>query len=273
MSDLSGPKPDNNSGESNSSFELKSDAGIAHQIQESIHTLFERFVSADGLTLDHKALLASAEYACYEQETQQLADFNPVMLEPREERLAFWVNIYNAAVLTMAGDRGEVPVNEARNDEAKELFQRSICTVGGQDYSLNDIEYGILRGNARQPNRAWRHWRYWDPRLRAAVRPSEPRVCFALIRPSRSWPALRFFDASQIEGQLYQAATGFIRNGGVVVDRESNSLSLAHIFRDYSADFGGGQGVIRFVADHLETDDAAAVRSRAGRLKIKYHEP
>jgi len=267
MSSPTGPEPDNDSGERSKSEEVKPEAGFAGAIQGSIQGLLDRFVSSDGLAVDYDAFLTSGEYRSYELESRQLTDFNPLSLELREERLAFWINLYNMFVLQAVGTldgTGSV-------QEVKGFHERKVCNIGGRYYSLNDIEYGILRGNARQPNRAWRRWRNWDVRLRAAMRPPEPCVCFALTRASRSGPALRFFDASLIEGQLFQAAVGFIANGGVIIDRERNSLSLSQIFRDYSADFGGGQGVIRFIADHLESEDAAVVRSQAGRMRIKYH--
>jgi len=105
------------------------------------------------------------------------------------------------------------------------------------------------------------------------VHPPEPRVCFALTCASSSGPALRYFEASSIEGQLYQAAKDFINGGGVLIDSERNLLSLSRQFRDYSADFGGGQEVVRFIADHMQPDDAATVRSLAGRINIRYHSP
>ena len=243
------------------------DTGPAAKIQEALRPLFDRHVSDDGLTVDYDALLASEEYRTHEQASRRLAGFDPMTLELREERLAFWINLYNIAALQGFGalEAG----GEA--DSMKRLLERDSLNLGGLDYSLNDIEYGILRGNARQPNRAWRYWRIWDRRLRYAIKPPDPRVCFALTRNSGSGPALRFYDDALVEAQLYEAAAGFVSNGGVVIDREQNLLSLSLTFRDCAADFGGGQGVIRFIADHMETEDAAWVRSKAGRMKIKYH--
>lgn len=243
------------------------DAGFATTIQESIRVLFARFVSDDGLTVDYDALVASEEYRDYERECLQLPGFDPMTLEFREERLAFWINIYNMAALQVVSTLG----GRGRIEDVKTLFEKKACNLGGLDYSLNDIEFGILRGNARLANRAWRYWRTWDAHLRNTIKPPEPRVCFALTRASCSGPPIRFYEPALIEGQLYEAAVGFLRHGGAVIDHEQNILSLSQIFRDYSADFGGGQDVIRFIADHLETEDAAWLRSQAGRMKVKYH--
>ncbi|MHB9112268.1 MAG: DUF547 domain-containing protein [Thermoleophilia bacterium] len=266
MSIKSGPERDEENTETSGPLEIAPDAGSAAMLQEAIRVLFDRFVSDDGLMVDYDALLTSEEYRTYERASEQLAGFDLLTMELREKRLAFWINFYNMAVLQ------EVSALEGvSQDDLKRLFERKVYNLGGLDYSLKDIEYGILRGNARQPNRAWRYWRNWDRRLRNAIKPPEPRAHFALTRGASSGPALRFYEPALIEGQLYEAALGFVRNGGAVIDREKNLLSLSQIFRDYSADFGGGQGVIRFIADHLESEDAAWVRSQAGRMKIKYH--
>lgn len=269
MSSPSGLQPENECGERRITGKVKPEAGVAGVIQDAICALFARFVSFNGLTVGYDALLASSEYRNYELELGQLTDFNPLDLDLREDRLAFWINLYNMTVLRAVGTlEGHGSVRDVNG-----FFERKVCNLGGFDFSLSDMEYGILRGNARQPKKAWRLWRQWDKRLGMAVQPPEPRVCFVLTRASGPGPALRFFEASKIEGQLHTAATGFINNGGVIIDRERNTLNLSYLFREYSADFGGGQGVIRFIADHLEPDDAALVRSQAGRLKIKYQEP
>lgn len=261
-------EPDMSSGERKEPVEAMFDAGPAGEVQEAINGLFCRFVSSDGLIVDYKGLRASRELKEYEQTVRRLADLDPLAPEPREERLAFWINLYNMSVLQAVG----MLEGDSAVKDMKDFHERKVCNHGGRDYSLNDIEYGILRGNSRQPNRVWSRWRSWDARLKVAVQPPEPRVCFALARAPGPGPAIRFFKASQIEGQLYQAAVAFINNGGVIIDREGDTLSLSRLFRNYSADFGGGQGVIRFIADHLESDDAALVRSHAGRFRIKYHD-
>ncbi|MBI5869738.1 MAG: DUF547 domain-containing protein [Actinobacteria bacterium] len=263
----SNPERDTESIEIGAPARVTSNDGSGVFIQEVICELFDRFVSDDGMRVNYDGLLASDEFRIYEQASLELAGFDPLTLEPREERLAFWINLYNMAALQAVGSFGGVSGIDGVNG----FFERRACNLGGLDYSFNDIEYGILRGNARRPNRAWRYWRNWDRRLQAILKPPEPRVCFTLTRASRSGPALRFYDSALIEGQLYKAVLGFVSNGGVIIDREQDFLSLSQIFRDYSADFGGGQGVIRFIADHLPTEDAAWVRSRAGRMNIKFH--
>ena len=86
-------------------------------------------------------------------------------------------------------------------------------------------------------------------------------------------PASRFYREEKIEGQLHRAAVDYISKGGVLIDREREELSLAHPFRSLSRDFGGGQGVLLFILEHLEDpEDAAWIRSRAGKIKVRFRE-
>lgn len=203
--------------------------------------------------------------------SEKLKEFDPFLLEQREQRLTFWINMYNVTALRCAVPAAEnLPEAENTPGAEKNFSRRGSCNIGGATYSLDDIEYGILRNNARRPYRPWRHFRFWDRRRRLAPQPPEPRVCFALARPeTRRLP--RFFEAGALDGQLYQAAVDFLKQGGVVIDRDGQSIRLAPLLRECSADFGGDQGVIRFVAAHLEPSaDAAFFYSQAGRVDIKF---
>ncbi len=215
----------------------------ATRIQDLIRPVIESFGAAGG----RQPLTASPQYKKYLAAEEELRGFDPVLLESREQRLTFWINIYNVTAI-----------------------DRKACDIGGAIYSLDDIEYGILRSNARRPYRPWRHLRIWDRRRRLSPDPPEPRVCFALARPG-SGLSPRFYECGTMESQLHKAAVDFLSSGGVVIDPEKQTILLAPLLRDCAADFGGGQGLMSFIAAHLEsTDDAAFVYSRAGRVDIRF---
>ncbi|MHB1325578.1 MAG: DUF547 domain-containing protein [Thermoleophilia bacterium] len=234
-----------------------------------IESVYEKAVSDDGRNVDYASLGTTMEFQNYILQSRQLAGLDPATLDSREAQLAFWINLYNILAIHCV----DLPGVSSSVSEESGFFDHQACSIGGLDYSLNDIEYGILRGNARKSNRVWKQFRKWDPRVRLSLDPPEPRVCFALVRAARSSPPLRFYQAEQIEGQLHRAAVDFIGNGGVIIDRKQGTMSMSRIFRSYSRDFGGDQGVMRFIADHLESpDDAGCLRSRAGKLKVQFQE-
>ncbi len=241
----------------------------AAEIQELTRSVVSRFVSADGLAVDYGKLEGSADLKSFEAKIQRLADLDPSLFEGRGQRLSFWINLYNLLVIREVVRSGAF---KAAGLE-KEFFKRRICTIAGSALSLNDIEYGILRGNAPRSYLVWGQFYPGDKRRRLMLDPCEPRVCFALVKASRSGPPLRFFEAEGIEGQLYRAAVDFIRNGGVVINREENTITLSHIFKSRARDFGGSQGAMRFITRHMESPgDAAYICLHAGKDKTRFRD-
>jgi hypothetical protein len=242
---------------------------FAGEIQELIHAVFDKIVSGDGLTVDYASLRDSDEFQDYLVKSQQLAGFEPACLASREGQLTIWINLYNISVIQKV-ERLEI---DKQVLDPGGFFDHNACRVGGFSWSLNDIEYGVLRGNTRRPFRVWRQLRPWDARRRMSLDPPEPRVCFALAQAARSSPPLRFYSPDKVEGQLYQAAVDFISHGGVVIDRDQGTIFLSRLFRIFSPDFGGGQGVMRFIAEHLESpDDAAFILTQVGNARVKFQD-
>jgi len=137
----------------------------------------------------------------------------------RADRMAFWINAYNAVMVGAVLDRwpldsvldagrilGVIPTGSIFREKHR---------VAGADRSLDDIEHGILRG------------RFHDPRIHAAVNCA-----------SRSCPRLgsRAYTGADLDRQLDAAMTGFI------LDETRNRLrsdppGLSAIFKWYAEDF------------------------------------
>lgn len=220
-----------------------------------------------GLTVDYRGLDACDDYHAYREKSLDLARFDPAVFGSREQKLAFWINIYNMTVI----DRLIRCSIDDSVWENKSFFNHEAIQIRNHKYSLDDIEKGILRGNVRTQYRPLRKFRSWDVRNRLIVDPAHECVCFALVQGSKSSPLLHFYQAEKIEAQLYAAAAGFINGGGGVLNREAKTRSISRIFKWHTPDFGGGQGVIKFIANHFSmTEDAAFLRSPAASLKMSY---
>ncbi len=171
----------------------------------------------------------------------------------RGERLAFWINTYNALVadgITALGLRRSVW-------EAPDFFQRIRCRVGGLVFSADEIEHGVLRGNRPGPLSAAVPFPEGDPRRAWAIVPPDPRIHFALNCGARSCPPVRPYDAGQLDRQLDAATRAFV-NGEVML--EGNVLALPEIFKWFQSDFDDHPGGLDgFLAAHL--DDAAVRRA------------
>ncbi len=175
-------------------------------------------------------------------------DFDPARLHTREERLAFWINLYNALVID-----GVIAFGIKRSvREDLGFFRRTAYLVGGRRYAVDDIEHGILRANRPHfhPLLLFPQFGPDDPRLSFAMETVDPRIHCALVCASRSCPPIVAYEAEEIDRQLDLAARTFVNHGGVTAS--SNGVHLSRIFKWYEGDFGGRRGVLEFVLRYLE---------------------
>jgi hypothetical protein len=132
----------------------------------------------------------------------------------REERLAFWINAYNALVLRtvidhypIQGHTASYPAKSIR--QVPGAFDRTTHRVAGRTLTLDQIEQTVL------------------PDFQ------DPRVYFALGRGAEGGGRLRSeaYNAAGLEKQLSEAAAECVtRQQCVHVDRPANKLVVSPIF-------------------------------------------
>ncbi|KAF7107643.1 hypothetical protein CFC21_108245 [Triticum aestivum] len=167
----------------------------------------------------------------------------------REEKLAFFINLYNMmaihALVTCGHPAGPL--------DRKKFFGDFKYVIGGCAYSLSAIENGILRGNQRPPYNLVKPFGQKDQRSKVALSYPEPLVHFALVCGTKSGPALRCYSPGNIDKELMEAARDFVRNGGLIVDPEAKVASVSKILRWYNTDFGKNETeVLKHAANYLE---------------------
>ena len=142
--------------------------------------------------------------------TRTMAEVEPDHL-PRADALAYWLNVYNAGALTLAGET--IATGEHSVLRLPGAFTRPVISVAGESLSLDNIEHGKIR-------------RFKDPRIHAAL------VC-----GSASCPTLRNepYDGARLTDQLDDQLPSFLAAGGAVI--EGDRLLLSRVFLWYGADF------------------------------------
>ena len=215
-------------------------AELPAELRQSANRLYAAFV--DGNRVDYEGLAASEQFAAFQRLARALNDFDPATLAAREERLAFWINLYNAAVVHAALESGVQ--NTVREQDG--FFDRYAYLVGGLTYTLNQIEHGILRGALFDES---------DPRARFIAEPLEPRLHFALNCASKSCPPINAYRAFEIDAQLDLATRAFLNQESEArVDEENHTIHLTRLFDWYEEDFP--EGVLNFVLRHLNDGPA-----------------
>jgi len=216
----------------------------------------------------YEKMLDSPAYADYLDICNNLKHMDLEDLQTREERLAFWINLYNVIVI-----HGVVQLGV--RDSVKEVwnfFRRVQYQIGGFTFTPDDIEHGILRGNRRPPNSLFRMFGAHDRRQRFAVQPLEPRIHFTLVCASCSCPPIEFYSVEKLEQELTIAAEAFINSGGCKVDRKTKRVSLSRIFKWYGKDFGATRvDRLKFISRFLvDEDDRTALSTQAEDFKAEF---
>jgi hypothetical protein len=143
-----------------------------------------------------------------------LAD-NPVREDwSGAEKMAYWINAYNAFTIQLIVKN--FPVKSIMDLHDGKVWDVQWIELGDQTYTLNQIEHDILRSE------------YKDPRIHFAVN-CAARSCPPLL--NRAWTA------SNLEANLEKQARAFINNPKYN-KITSNSVQVSRIFEWYAADFG-----------------------------------
>jgi hypothetical protein len=154
----------------------------------------------------------------------------------REQRVAFWINAYNAFTIRLILDH--YPIASIRKIgwlPGAAFREKFIPMPGlkGKSISLNDIEHDTLRANFR-----------------------EPRIHFALVCASTSCPALRneAYRASELKRQLDDQARTFVHDPSKNrFDAKTRTLYLSKIFDWFRADFETEAASVQaYVAQYMD---------------------
>lgn len=243
----------------------------AADLKRALDRIKSTAVDDSGVHVDYAALRASAAYQEFRTMcSPRLRTFDPARLASREERLAFWINLYNVlvtdAVIALGIQRS---VREGRLGLLN-FFRRAAYNVGGHRISLDEIEHGILRGNRGNPMIPGRQFAAQDPRLGWVIRLSEPRIHFALNCASKSCPPIQVYAADKLESQLELAVYNFV-NETTEINPASQILMLPSIFKWFENDFGGRVGVLTFLIDHLPEDERQAwISQNQNTIRLQY---
>jgi len=182
----------------------------------------------------------------------------------RNERLAFWINAYNACMLRLVIDH--YPLTEQKPSlmgrlrntvtnrpdnsvwQIPEVFEREHCRVAGGDRSQDEIEHEIIRSMG------------------------EPRIHFAVNCAAASCPVLdrEAYVAERLDEQLDRQVEIFMEREGQFEIEDGNPpvLRLNKVLDWYGEDFGGPDGIKRFFLDYVEGREAEILRNPETRVEF-----
>ncbi|XP_028771917.1 uncharacterized protein LOC114729125 [Neltuma alba] len=238
---------------------------IASRLRFLSHAIFEAYVSEDGHHVNYRSLHGSEEFARYLRIIEELQRVEMWDMS-REEKLAFFINLYNMMAIHAILEWG----HPAGALERRKLFGDFKYVIGGSTYSLSAIQNGILRGNQRPPYNLLKPFGAKDKRARVALPYPEPLVHFALVCGTRSGPALRCYSPRAIDKELMDSARNFLRSGGLLIDLNTKVAYASKILKWFSVDFGKNDvEVLRHVSNYLDPADAAVLLDLLATSELK----
>lgn len=165
------------------------------------------------------------------------------------ERLAFLINLYNAATLKLIAENYPVKSIKSIGWVPGSAWKQAGVRLFGKKISLDEVEHGIIRKQSK-----------------------EARVHFALVCAARGCPPLRAeaFVAARLDAQLQDQGMIFIRDRGKNrADVATRTLYLSKIFKWFAGDFEAASGSVqKFVAPFFPEESRAALA--VGDFKIAY---
>lgn len=221
---------------------------LGEDLRQLILSIYNDHLSKDGKKVDYSAIASNPKFTQYSQLTGEL---RRVQLEElsREEKLAFFINIYNALVI-----HGFVVVGPPKSLWQRYKFFNTVCyTIGGLQFSLQDIENGVLRSNRKALGAFSKPFGKSDGRLRVMLEQVEPKIHFALVCGAKSCPPIKTYSAKDIDNQLKLATESFLEGEGVEVDMSSRTIRTSKILDWYKVDFGGNKKeVVEYIRDNID---------------------
>ena len=225
---------------------------ISGVLMLSIKTIISEFVDPKTGRVDYGALRKSGEFIAFEAQTRMLRRFPLKSINSKHERMAFFINIYNTLVIHGVAQFGEADTLPRKH----RLFRNIRYEIGGHEFSPDDIEHGILRGNAKAPYWPAKQFMPWDERRAFYVKPCDPRIHFAICCGFKSCPPVSFYTPENLDEQLDAAAASYLATSGFKLNKEKKTVSLTRLFQWYWQDFGGRKSVLDFVIAHLDDEPA-----------------
>jgi hypothetical protein len=165
-------------------------------------------------------------------------------LHTDSQKMAFWINCYNAFA---AGLLREGKTSLTNRLDRHRFFSAKQLQIAKYNLSLDDIEHGLLRRSKLKWAKGYlSKWLVPSLEKQWRVDKIDVRLHFALNCGAASCPPIRYYETSQLHEQLDEASRAFLETEVRWLKAE-NELHVPSLFSWYSGDFGGSDGIKRFI--------------------------
>lgn len=157
-------------------------------------------------------------------------------LQTDEQKLAFWVNIYNAYIQVFLSKNPEL------YDDRQAFFNDERIVIAGEKRSFAKIEHGIIRksqwplglGKVRKwfPNK-------FERKLRVDKR--DYRIHFALNCGAKDCPPVAIYNAERLNEQFDKGTADYLKKT-TDYNEKNKTVGVTSLFSWFRGDFGSKSG-------------------------------
>ncbi|MFK7954147.1 MAG: DUF547 domain-containing protein [Ekhidna sp.] len=213
------------------SFASFSQNGIDHS---SYNGLLQKYVNDEGM-VDYKGL--GKDRSKLKLYLEMLETTPPHKDWTENQRLAYWINAYNAFTLELILDNYPVKSIKDIGSYIKIPFVNTpwdikFINIGDEEYDLNNLEHGIIRKEFE-----------------------EPRIHFALVCAAVSCPKLQneAYTPKNLDAQLTKAAKDFLADPKKNELKNSKKVVLSKLFNWYGGDFTKKLSLVEYLNQYSST--------------------
>eukprot|EP01065_Artemidia_motanka_P037613 TRINITY_DN4636_c0_g6_i1.p1 TRINITY_DN4636_c0_g6~~TRINITY_DN4636_c0_g6_i1.p1 ORF type:complete len:560 (+),score=133.16 TRINITY_DN4636_c0_g6_i1:191-1681(+) len=201
----------------------------------------------------------SSSFRHFVERSAELQQVQLSLLADDQERTACFLNIHNTLAL-------HAHVVQSTETKCRDTFFKKLCyNVGGEVFTLSDIEFGILGGNTHRSRIDSAQFSRGDPRKRWSLSTPVPEACLAASHLCNDSVPVQAYGrdglAAQLEGVCGEALNRSVRitPDGIVVPRRCKE-ALGGL---------GGKGALDFVKKHVNADLCRAI-TRCGSQRLLF---
>ncbi|WP_083477111.1 DUF547 domain-containing protein [Lacinutrix algicola] len=199
------------------------------------------------LLTQHVSDAGNVDYKSFKSNRKPLTNYitslgknMPIDTWKKEDKLAYWINAYNALTIDLI--LRNYPLQSIK--DIKDPWEQRLWKLGDKWYNLEEIEHQILR------------------------KMEEPRIHFAIVCASFSCPKLQneAFTALNLDTQLTNATKEFLSDKNRN-DISQSDLKLSKIFKWFKKDFEQNGSLIDFLNKYSDI----SISEKANKSYLDYN--
>ena len=171
-------------------------------------------------------------------------------LKTDKQKIAFWVNIYNAFIQISLTENPKLYENRGP------FFSDNRVKIAGETLSFDDIEHGIIRKSRMKISLGYlRKWfrPKWERKLRIEGK-IDWRIHFALNCGAKSCPPVAIYSSENLDKEFDFMTSEYLKEQ-TSYNSDSKTATTVALMSWFRGDFGGKSGACKILKEYKITPE------------------